>query len=34
MCKAVAGALSAGERSYPMSEVRGNGLECQAAMAQ
>ena len=22
------------ERSYPMSEVRGSGLECQAAMAQ
>ena len=29
-----AGALSAGERSYPISEVRGSGLECQAAMAQ
>ena len=29
-----AGALSAGERSYPISEVRGRGLECQAATAQ
>ena len=30
----MAGALSAAKRSYPMSEVRGSGLECQAAMAQ
>ena len=29
-----AGSLSAAERSYPTSEVRGSGLECQAAMAQ
>ena len=29
-----AGALSAAERSYPISEVRGRGLECQAATAQ
>ena len=29
-----AGALSAGERSYPISEVRGSDRECQAAMAQ
>ena len=28
------GALSAAERSYPTSEVRGSGRECQAAMAQ
>ena len=26
--------LSAAERSYPTSEVRGRGLECQAATAQ
>ena len=25
---------SAAERSYPTSEVRGNGLECQSVMAQ
>ena len=30
---AVAGALSVAE-SYPTSEVRGSGVECQAAMAQ
>ena len=30
---AAAGALSVAE-SYPTSEVRGSGLECQAAMAQ
>ena len=29
-----AGALSVAERSYPTSEVRGSGLECQAATAQ
>ena len=29
-----AGSLSMAERSYPTSEVRGSGLECQAAMAQ
>ena len=29
-----AGALSAAERSFPTSEVRGSGLECQAVMAQ
>ena len=29
-----AGALSAAEKSYPTSEVRGTGLECQAAKAQ
>ena len=29
-----AGSLSAGERSYPTSEVRGSGLECQAVTAQ
>ena len=29
-----AGSLSAAERSYPTSEVRGSGLECQAATAQ
>ena len=29
-----AGALSEAERNYPMSEVRGSGQECQAAMAQ
>ena len=29
-----AGTLSATERSYPTSEVRGSGLKCQAAMAQ
>ena len=29
-----AGALSIAERSYPTSEVRGSGLECQAVMAQ
>ena len=28
------GSLSTGERSYPTSEVRGSGLECQAAKAQ
>ena len=28
------GALSAAERSYPMSEVRGSGRERQAATAQ
>ena len=27
-------ALSVAERSYPRSEVRGGGLECQAATAQ
>ena len=31
---AVIGTFSAAERSYPMSEVRGSGRECQAAMAQ
>ena len=31
---AAASALSMAERSYPMSEVKGSGLECQAAMAQ
>ena len=31
--EAAAGTLSAAE-SYPMSEVRGSGLECQAVMAQ
>ena len=31
---AVTGALSAAERSYPTSEVRGSGRECQAVMAQ
>ena len=29
-----AGSPSAAERSYPTSEVRGSGLECQAATAQ
>ena len=29
-----AGSLSAGERSYPTSEVRGSSLECQAATVQ
>ena len=29
-----AGSLSATKRSYPTSEVRGSGLECQAEMAQ
>ena len=29
-----AGTLSTSERSYPTSEVRGSGLECQAATAQ
>ena len=29
-----AGSLSATKRSYPTSEVRGSGLECQAATAQ
>ena len=29
-----AGSLSAAERSYPTSEVRGKGLECQAATVQ
>ena len=29
-----AGSLSMAERSYPTSEVRGSGLECQAAMVQ
>ena len=29
-----AGTLSAAERSYPTSDVRGGGLECQAGMAQ
>ena len=29
-----AGAVSAAERSYPRSEIRGSGLERQAAMAQ
>ena len=28
------GTLSVAERSYPRSEVRGSGLECQAVMAQ
>ena len=27
-----AGTLSAAERSYPKSKIRGRGLECQAAM--
>ena len=31
---AATGALSAAERSYPASEVRGSGKECQAATAQ
>ena len=31
---AVTGALSAAERSYPTSEVRGSSLDCQAVMAQ
>ena len=31
---AATGALSAAERSYPTSEVRGSGRECQNAMAQ
>ena len=31
---AAAGALSAAKRSYPMSEFRDSGLECQAVMAQ
>ena len=31
---AVPGALRVAERSYPTSEVRGSGLECQAATAQ
>ena len=30
----LSGALSAAERSYPMSEIRGSGLECQVAKAQ
>ena len=30
----MAGTLSMAERSYPMSEVRGSSLECQAVMAQ
>ena len=30
----MAGALGAAERSYPTSEVRGSGRECQAATAQ
>ena len=30
----VTGALSAAERSYPTSEVRGRSRECQAATAQ
>ena len=30
MQAAAAGALSLAERSYPTSEVRGSGLECQA----
>ena len=34
MQAAAAGALSLAERSYPTSEVRGNGLECQAATVQ
>ena len=29
-----AGSPSAAKRSYPTSEVRGSGLECQAATAQ
>ena len=29
-----AGALSAAERSYPTSKVRGSSLECQAVTAQ
>ena len=29
-----AGTLSVAERSYPTSEVRGSGFECQAATAQ
>ena len=29
-----AGALSAAERSYPTSKVRGSSLECQAVMVQ
>ena len=32
--KTGAGSLSVAERSYLTSEVRGSGLECQAAMAQ
>ena len=28
------GALSAAERSYPMSEVRGSGRQCQTVTAQ
>ena len=32
--KVLAAVNSAAERSYPTSEVRGSGLECQAAMAQ
>ena len=31
---AVTGALSAAERRYPTSEVRGSGRECQAVMVQ
>ena len=31
---AATSAFSAAERSYPTSEVRGSGRECQAAMAQ
>ena len=31
---AAAGTLSVAESSYPTSEVRGSGLECQAAKAQ
>ena len=34
MCNAVTSALSMAERSYPTSEVRASGRECQAAMAQ
>ena len=34
MQAAAAGALSAAERSYPTSEVRGSSLECQASTAQ
>ena len=29
-----AGTLSAGERSYPTTKVRGSSLECQAAAVQ
>ena len=34
MQSAVAGALNAAERSYPMSKVRCRSLECQAVMKQ